>query len=60
VQLTPFSCYFIPLGSKFSPYNPVLKHTQSVFLKWETTFHTHSFAHSPALGQAELSHTTPV
>jgi hypothetical protein len=32
VQLSPFSCYFIPLWSKYSPQNPVLKHLQSVRL----------------------------
>jgi hypothetical protein len=26
VQLSPFSCYFIPLWSKYSSENPVLKH----------------------------------
>jgi hypothetical protein len=32
VQLPPFSCYFIPLRFKYSPYNPVLKHPQSMFI----------------------------
>jgi hypothetical protein len=26
VQLPPFSCYFIPCRTKYSPHNPVLKH----------------------------------
>jgi hypothetical protein len=30
VQLSPFSRYFIPLRSKYSPQHPVLKHPQSV------------------------------
>jgi hypothetical protein len=30
VQLSLFSCYFIPLRSKYSPQHPVLKHPQSV------------------------------
>jgi hypothetical protein len=30
VQLPPFSCYFIPLWSKYYPYDPVLKHPQSM------------------------------
>jgi hypothetical protein len=30
VQLSPFSCHFIPLGSKYSPQHPVLKHPQSM------------------------------
>jgi hypothetical protein len=30
VHLPPFSYYFIPLGSKYSPWNPVLKHPQSM------------------------------
>jgi hypothetical protein len=29
VQLSPFSRHLIPLWSKYSPYNPVLKHPQS-------------------------------
>jgi hypothetical protein len=28
--LPPFSCYFVPLRNKHSPYNPVLKHPQSM------------------------------
>jgi hypothetical protein len=30
VQLSPFSRYFIPLRSKFSPQHPVLKRPQSM------------------------------
>jgi hypothetical protein len=30
VQLPPFSCYFIPLRSKYSPCNPLLIQPQSV------------------------------
>jgi hypothetical protein len=30
VHLPPFSYYIIPLGSKYSPWNPVLKHPQSM------------------------------
>jgi putative component of membrane protein insertase Oxa1/YidC/SpoIIIJ protein YidD len=30
VQLPPFSCYFIPLTSKYSPQNSVLKHPHSL------------------------------
>jgi hypothetical protein len=30
VQLPPFSCHFIPLWSKCSPQNPVLKHPPSM------------------------------
>jgi hypothetical protein len=30
VQLFPFSCNFIPLGSKYSPQHPVLKDPQPV------------------------------
>jgi hypothetical protein len=30
VQLSPFSYYFIPLRSKYSPQHPVLKHPQSM------------------------------
>jgi hypothetical protein len=34
VQLPSLSCYFIPLWSKHSPYNPVFKHLQSKFLPY--------------------------
>jgi hypothetical protein len=30
VQLSPFSRYFLPLRSKYSPQHPVLKHPQSM------------------------------
>jgi hypothetical protein len=30
VQLSPFSRYFIPVRSKYSPQHPVVKHPQSV------------------------------
>jgi hypothetical protein len=30
VQVSPFSCYFIPLWSKYYSQNPVLKHPQSM------------------------------
>jgi hypothetical protein len=30
VQLSPFSRYFIPLRSKYSPQHPVPKHPQSM------------------------------
>jgi hypothetical protein len=30
VQLPPFSRYFIPLRSKYSPQHPVPKHPQSM------------------------------
>jgi hypothetical protein len=30
VQLSPFSRYFIPLRSKYSPQHPVLKHPHSM------------------------------
>jgi hypothetical protein len=30
VQLSPFSCYFIPLMSTYSSWHPVLKHPQSM------------------------------
>jgi hypothetical protein len=30
VQLSPFSRYFIPVWSKYSPQHPVLKHPQSM------------------------------
>jgi hypothetical protein len=33
VQLPPFSCYFIPLRSKYSPEISVLKHPQSVIFQ---------------------------
>jgi hypothetical protein len=32
VQLHPFSCYFIPLWSKYSPQNPFLKDPQCMLL----------------------------
>jgi hypothetical protein len=37
-KLPPFSCYFIPLMSKYSPQKPVLKQPQP---QSETKFHTH-------------------
>jgi hypothetical protein len=30
VQVSPFSCHFVPLGSKYSSVRPVFKHPQSV------------------------------
>jgi hypothetical protein len=45
VQLPPFSNYFIPLRSKYSPQNPVLKQAQSMYalpLMWDTKFHAHT------------------
>jgi hypothetical protein len=35
VQLPPFSCYFIPLWSKYSTQIPVLKHPQSMLFLCE-------------------------
>jgi hypothetical protein len=32
VQLSPFSRYFIPLRSRYSPQHPVLKHPLSTLL----------------------------
>jgi len=32
MQSSPASCYFLPLMTKCSPWCPVLKHRQSVFL----------------------------
>jgi hypothetical protein len=32
MQFSPTSCHLIPLGSKYSPQHPVLKHPQSMFL----------------------------
>jgi hypothetical protein len=37
VQLLPYSCYLIPLWSKYSPRVPVLKHPQSVLFPYKTT-----------------------
>jgi hypothetical protein len=34
VQFYPFSRYFIPRRSKYSPQHPVLKHPQSVLFPW--------------------------
>jgi hypothetical protein len=34
VQLTPFFRHIIPLRSKYSPQNPVLKHPQSLLFSW--------------------------
>jgi len=31
ILFSPFSCYFLPLRSKYSPQHPVLKHPQSIF-----------------------------
>jgi hypothetical protein len=42
VHLSPFSCYSIPLRSKYPPQHPVLKHPQSMPLTSETKFHTHT------------------
>jgi hypothetical protein len=33
VQLPPFSCHLIPLWSKYSPYDPVLKHPQYMLVR---------------------------
>jgi hypothetical protein len=33
VQLPLFSCYFIPVWSMYSHYNPFLKHTQSMLFR---------------------------
>jgi hypothetical protein len=35
VQLPPFSYHFIPLRSKYSSQNPVLKHPRSI-CGWQT------------------------
>jgi hypothetical protein len=32
VQLPPFSCHLIPLRSKYSSQNPVLRHPQSMLM----------------------------
>jgi hypothetical protein len=32
MQPLPLTCYLIPLRSKYSPQNPVLKYSQSVLL----------------------------
>jgi hypothetical protein len=44
VQLSPFSCYFFPLGSKYSPQHPVLltPSVHSVPLMWQTKCRTHT------------------
>jgi hypothetical protein len=45
VQLPPFPRHLIPLRSKYSSQNPVLKHPQSMYaptLAWQTKFHTHT------------------
>jgi hypothetical protein len=43
VQLSPLSCYFIPLRSKYSPQQSVLKHlAYALLLMWETKSHTHT------------------
>jgi hypothetical protein len=41
VQLPPFSRHLIPLRSKYSYQNPVLKH-YALPLASETKFHTHT------------------
>jgi hypothetical protein len=40
VELSPFSRQSIPLRSKYSPQNPVLKHPLPLLR--ETTFHIHT------------------
>jgi hypothetical protein len=42
VHLPPFSRHLVPLRSKYSSQNPVLKHPQSLPLASETKFHTHT------------------
>ena len=32
MYISPLSCYLIPLGPKFSPQHPILKHSQPTFL----------------------------
>jgi hypothetical protein len=44
VQLSLFSCYLIPLWSKYSPWNPVLKHSYSPCSSLNVRDHvSHSF-----------------
>jgi hypothetical protein len=42
IQFPPASYYFIPIGSKYTPQHPVLKHSQCMFIPLtpETKFHT--------------------
>ena len=32
IQFSPLPCYFVPLGPKYSPQHPILKHAQPAFL----------------------------
>jgi hypothetical protein len=34
MQISPTSCHFVSVRSKYSPQHPVLKHPQSVFLPY--------------------------
>jgi hypothetical protein len=46
MQFSPASCHFIPLRSKYSPKNPVVKHPRTmIFLQRERPSFTHTHTH---------------
>jgi hypothetical protein len=57
VQLSPFSRYFIPLRSKYSPQQPVLKHPQSKSFDVRTVKMSGMFSVSRCMSKFRLWHS---
>jgi hypothetical protein len=56
VQLSPASCHFIPLRSKYSPQHPVLKHVLTCVQRDYEATHPWKGRHANRITREKLFH----